>query len=389
MGLGSLNTVSLQEARDAARHWRQRLRDGIDPLTERRAQVAANKARLTFRQAADGYCAALAAQWRPEFIEFRRARLERWVFPVIGELPVDRIDTAQVVAVLQQVWSSKPTTARFLRSWIEAILDWATVHGKRQGDNPARWKSRLQFVLPKHERSQAHFPAMPFDEIPTFLGELRQRCKEAVAAKALEFTILTATRTNEVLGAKWKEIDLGAALWTIAKERMKKGDREHRVPLSAPALALLEEMDRRRQPVPVEHVLGHPPRTRGPRSRRYRMAPPPSADTLVFATPHGKGGALAGTAMIALMHRLGHTAVPHGFRSSFRDWVAERTNFPDWVAEMALAHVIPNRVEAAYRRGDVLDKRRQLMEHWAAHCTGSTPVGGQVVPLRGVAPLAG
>jgi integrase len=379
MGLGSLQTVSLKEAREAARYWRQQLRDRIDPLTARRAQVAANKATQTFRQCAERYWTAFAASWSTGYAKTQRRVFERWVFPVFGDLPVQAIDIDMVSRVLEPVWD-KPALAKQVRTWLEAVFGWATVHRLRQGDNPAQWKNRLQFALPKLERSQAHHAALPFDEVADFIAELRRR-PEIVVARAIEFTILTAVRTREAFEARWDEINLDERLWTIPATRMKAA-RAHRVPLSTPALAIIAEMSQRRRSGPVRHILGPPVRK-----------PTGEADEFVFQSPHTfrRQTPLGRTSGWALLKRLGRGGqmTTHGFRSTFRDWVAERTGYPDWVAEMALAHAIPNRVEAAYRRGDVLDKRRQLMEQWAAHCTGSTPVGGEVVPLRGATPLAG
>jgi integrase len=379
MGLGGLRTVSLKEAREAARDYRQQLRDGIDPLTARRAQVAANKATKTFRQCAERYWATFAPSWDARYAKIQRQVFERWVFPVFGDLPVQAVDIDLVTRALEPVWD-KPARASQLRWWLEAVFGWATVHGLRQGDNPAQWKNRLQFALPKLPRSETHYAALPFDEIADFLAELRRR-PEVVVARAVEFTLLTAVRTSEAFEARWDEINLAERLWTIPRERMKGSRREHRVPLSAPALAIIEEMSLRRKPGPVRHILGPPVRN-----------PTGEASIFVFRSPHTFRpqplGRTSGWALLKRMGRGGQMTV-HGFRSTFRDWVAERTAYPDWVAEMALAHAIPNRVEAAYRRGDVLDKRRQLMEQWAAHCTGITPVGGEVVPFRGATPLAG
>ena len=257
--------------------------------------------------------------------------------PVFGSVPVQAIDVALVMKVLEPIWHSKPETASRLRGRIEAVLDWAKVREYRNGENPARWRGHLDKLLPARSKIQKveHDPALPYDEIAEFIDV--PRCQEGIAARALEFLILTTARTGEVIGARWDEIDLNDKLWVVSEERMKAG-REHRVPLSAAALGLLEKMREARE-----------------------------GD---FVFPGAKRGKpLSNMAMLKLLERMGRDDLTtHGFRSTFRDWAAERTNFPRDVVEMALAHSIENKVEAAYRRGDLFQKRRQLMEAWSRFC---------------------
>jgi integrase len=274
----------------------------------------------------------------------------------IGTLPVQAVDTALVFKVLEPIWTTKPETASRLRGRIESILDWAKVRGYRDGENPARWRGHLDELFPKKSkiRKIKHHAALPCDELPSFLTELRER--EGIAARALEFTILTAARTGEIIGAAWDEIDLLDKIWTIPAERMKAG-KEHRIPLSGRALAILEEMQ------PLRHA----------------------GDDSAFVFPGGRlGRPLSNMAFLMLLRRMDRgDLTAHGFRSSFRDWAAERTKFPSEVVEMALAHAVGNKVEAAYRRGDLFDKRRKLMDAWATYCARSVRTEQKVVPLRG------
>jgi integrase len=247
--------------------------------------------------------------------------------------------------VLSPIWTTKTETATRLRQRIEAVLDYATVHGLRSGPNPAAWKGNLDKVLAKPAKLKKvqHHRALPIDEMPAFVDALRQR--EGMLARCLEFVVLTACRSGEARGARWSEIDLAAKLWTIPPERMKAG-KPHRVPLSAEALAVLEAL----------------PRIAG--------------TDLVFPAP--RGGQLSDMALLAVMRRMGVDAVPHGMRSTFRDWCSERTAYPRDVAEMALAHAIGDKVEAAYRRGELLEKRRRMMADWASFVTGPLPSAGVV-----------
>jgi integrase len=345
MGLGPLHTWSLEEARDRARKARQMLYDGVDPLEARkaaRAEQALEAARaITFEDAANQYFAQHEGKWknakhRAQF----SSSLKRYAFPIIGRLPVAAIDVALVLKVLERAgfWAAKPATASRVRARMEAVLDWAKVRGYRTGDNPAQLKL-LAKVLPAGGRKVRHHPALPYAELPGFMAALAQRA--GVVARALEFLILTAARTGEVVEAVWDEIDLDQQLWTVPAERMK-GGREHRVPLSPRAVTILEAL---------------------PRDNGY-----------VF-------GGIGSGAMSTLLKRMGHTVTVHGFRSTFRDWCAERTNFPREVAELALAHAVGDAVERAYRRGDLYAKRARLMSDWARYAY--TPrQDAAVTPIR-------
>jgi integrase len=318
--------------------------NGLDPLDARKARRRAARLEATraktFKDCAEAYIAARKAEWSNEKhkYQYRQTLIDGYAGPVLGALPVGSIDTELVLKVLEPVWLAKPETAGRLRGRIEAVLDWATARGYRTGDNPARLKGHLEHLLPKQSKiwKVTHHPALGFDEVPEFLTKLKDR--RGSAARALEFLILTATRTGEVIGATWCEFDLSAKVWTIPANRTKMRV-AHRVPLSMAALALLVKPDKA-----------------GP-------------DNFVFGG--GKGGTgLSNMAMLRLLRRMGRADLTsHGFRSSFRDWVAERTNVSHEVAEMALGHSISNRVEAAYRRGDLLEKRGKLMEAWASFCT--------------------
>jgi integrase len=355
MGLGPLHTVGLAEARTRARQCREHRLDGLDPLVVRKAarmQAKLDAAKsMTFTACAEGYITAHKAAWRnAKHRDQWSNTLSTYVEPVFGALPVQVVDTALVMKAIEPIWAEKPETASRVRGRIEAILDWATVRGYRQGENPARWRGHLDKLLPKKSkvRRVEHHPALPYAEIVAFMVELRQQ--QGVAARALEFAILTAARTGEVIGAHWDEFDLIERLWTVPAERMKAG-KVHRVPLPDAALAIVEKM------AEIRH------------------------SDFVFSG--GKAARpLSNMAFLMLLRRLGRgDLTAHGFRSSFRDWAAERTGFPPEVAEMALAHTISNNVEAAYRRGDLFQKRRQLSDAWAKFCA-TPPAAGGVVQLR-------
>lgn len=348
MGLGGLDTVSLREARLLAAECRKLCHAGTDPIEARRAGradaklAAANT--MTFSQCVDRYLEAHKAGWRNEkHARQWKATLDTYVGPVFGDLPVAAVDTSLVMKVLDPIWSLKPETASRVRGRIEAVLDWATARGYRFGENPARWRGHLAALLPPKGkvRPVRHHPAMPYAQVPGFMAELREQ--EGVAPLALRFAILTAARTNEVIGARWEEIDLEAAVWTIPAQRIKAG-KEHRVPLSEATLEVVERMQAVR-----------------------------SSD---FLFPGGREGRpLSNNAMLALLERMGLGDITaHGFRSSFRDWAAEQTSFPREVVEAALAHAIGDKVEAAYRRGDLFEKRRRLMTAWAGYCSGAANV---------------
>jgi integrase len=347
MGLGPVHTVSLAEAREAARLCRKARLGGIDPIDARRAgrieeRIEAARA-MSFAECAAAYIAAHRAGWRnPKHAAQWPSTLAAYVYPIFGGLPVQAIDTGLVVKAIEPIWTTKPETASRVRGRIESVLDWAAARGHRQGENPARWRGHLENLLPKKSkvRRVEHHAALPYVEISAFMGELRGQ--EGIAARALAFAILTAARTGEVIGATWAEIDVAARLWTIPAERMKAG-KEHRVPLSEAAIAILGQMDQGRDKVfPISNM-----------------------------------------AMAMLLRRMGRGDLTvHGFRSSFSDWCAERTAFPSEVREMALAHTVADKVEAAYRRGDLFEKRRALAEAWAKFCDTPAAGAGEVVPIR-------
>lgn len=355
MGIGGADPdgkvgSTLAEAREKAAQQRRLLREGIDPLDHRQGQEEAAQqavdARRTFRDCAVAFLAEKAPEWRNAKHRAQwDATLTTYAMPELGDMPVATIDLEAVKRVLSPIWSTKPETAARLRGRIEAVLDYAGVHGWREGANPARWKGNLSLSgLPSRAKVAPvqHHPALPWQEMAGFMSELRTSA--STSARALEFLILTAARTGEVLGARWVEIDLAAGMWTVPRNRMKAG-REHRVPLSAPALMVLEHM------LPLRQEGG---------------------EGYVFPG-QGQGHPLSNMAMLKLLGRMGRREItPHGFRSAFRDWAGEATAHPGDVVEMALAHAVANKVEAAYRRGDLLRKRRALMEDWAAYCGGGT-----------------
>ena len=334
VGLGGYPDVPLAQARDKARGIRAKIEQGIDPIAERKASRTALVGALTFDEAAKRLIAAKSPEWaNAKHATQWKATLDTYASPIIGKMPVDKIELRHIVDVLTPIWHTKTETASRVRSRMEAVLSWATATGERSGDNPARWRGNLDagiLAAPNKIRKVKHHTALPIDALPGFVVDLRQ-C-EGIAARALEFAILTAARSGEVRGAVWDEIDLDAKTWTIPGERMKAG-RAHSVPLSPRAIALLKAL----------------PRIAG--------------TELVFASPTGK--LLSDMTLSAVMRRMEVDAVPHGFRSTFRDWASERTNYPRDVAEMALAHTIGDKVEAAYRRGDLMTKRTKMMADWA------------------------
>ena len=348
LGLGAYHLVSLAEARKRATEQRRLLRlDGHDPLLTRRvgrdqATLAAAKA-MTFKACAEAYMAAHQAGWRnPKHRTQWTGTLNTYVYPHFGDLPVQVIDVGLVMKAVEPIWTEKPETASRVRGRIEAVLDWATARGYREGENPARWRGHLQNLLaPRSKvRRVEHYAALPYPDIALFMADLRKQ--EGVAARALEVAILTTARTGEVIGARWEEIDVARRLWAVPAERMKAG-REHRVPLSDRAVEIIAEM------------------------KKHRL------DGQEFVFPGPKGGPLSNMALLMTLRRMGYAALTtHGFRSTFRDWAAERSEFPSEVAEMALAHVVGDKVEAAYRRGDLFEKRRQIMEAWSRFCSTSS-----------------
>ena len=357
MGLGPMAVVSLAEARDLAHECRALRARDLDPKTEREAAKAAAKVAeakaMTFDQAAAAYIRAHAPGWRnPKHRQQWTNTLATYASPVIGPLPVGAIDVGFVVQVLEPIWSTKTETASRLRGRIEVILDWAKARGLRAGENPARWKGTLDSQLPKRAkvRRVVHHPALPYDDLPAFMCELRAR--EGTAARALEFLILTATRTGDLIGGGrddalpmlWSHVADG--VWTIPQTKTRP---DFKVPLSDAAVVLLANLKARGE--------------------------------IIFPSTDPRQP-LSNGALLAVLERMGRGDItPHGFRSTFRDWTAERTNFPNEVAEMALAHAIKGQTEAAYRRGDLFEKRRRLMQAWAEFAGGAT--GGTVVALRG------
>ena len=315
------------------------------------AKLAAAKA-LTFEEAAAQYFTHHEKGWknakhRAQF----RSTMAAYVLPRIGKLSVAAIDTGLVLRCIEPIWADKTETATRVRGRIEAVLNWATVRGYRTGDNPARWEGHLAEALPARERiaKTAHHAALPFSELTAFMTALAER--GGTAARALEFTILTAARTGEAIGATWDEVNLTEKTWTVPAGRIK-GGREHREPLSDRVVELLAAL-------PTE------------RDNPY-----------VFIG--ARSGGLSSAAMTAVLKRMGRSAVTiHGFRSTFRDWAAERTNYPNHIVEMALAHAVGDKVEAAYRRGDLFDKRRRLMSDWARFSAMKPTASGAVVPMRG------
>lgn len=394
MGLGEFSPsegkpgLTLAQARLEAARWRTVLREGRDPIAERdahrekmrREADTGRAAASTFRAVADAMITSREAEWRNAKHRAQwRSTLATYAYPIIGDLPVADVAGADVLRVLQPIWTAKPETAARLRGRIERVLAYARTIGLRTGDNPAVWRGHLAEALPspakvKRLAGSGHHPALPWREAGDFLAELRKR--DGTAARALEFLILTAARTGEVLGMRWSEVDMGAKVWTVSADRMKAG-REHRVPLSEPAMALLRAV-----------------------APRDGTAPPPA--TFVFSGALPKQP-LSSMALLMLLRRMnpelpdappgekhrwrdgktGEAITSHGFRSTFRDWCAEATTTPREVAEAALAHVLKDRVEAAYMRADLLERRRPLMDDWARFLSAPMETG-TVIPLQQV-----
>jgi integrase len=353
MGLGGFPDVPLAQAREKARAAREKIDAGIDPVEARRiaksAMLASAAAAKTFIECRRAFVDAKSGEWRNAKHEAQwKSTLERFADPVIGEMLVRDIGLPHILEILEPIWKTKTETATRVRGRLEQVLDWATVRGYRAGENPARWKGHLDHLLPKPRKitKVQHHAAVPVDGAAAFLASLRG--VDGMGARALEFAILTAARSGEVRGARWSEFDFDEKVWTVPGERMK-GKVEHRVPLSKQAIKLLKAL---------------------PRFEKVEV---------VF--PGLKGQVLSDMTLSAVMRRMEVDAVPHGFRSTFRDWAAERTNFPRDLAEMALAHVIESKVEAAYRRGDMLAKRLKMMQTWADFCD-TIPKIGNVVPLK-------
>jgi integrase len=342
MGLGGYPAVPLADAHRLAREAREAISKGTDPIASKRAARSAMRATIaaarTFRQCAEAYLAAHESGWKtPRQGKLWAATLEAYAYPAMGSLLVRDVAKEHVLEALRPIWTTKTETASRVRSRIELVLSYATQAGYRpEGLNPARWRGGLDKLLPKPSKvaTVEHHPALPVADVGAFMVKLRGA--EGMGARALEFAILTAARSGEVRGATWAEIDRDAKVWAIPGPRMK-GGREHRVPLSAEALALLAAM--------------------------------PQGEGFIFKAP--RGGALSDMTLSAVLRRMNVPAVPHGFRSTFRDWAAERTNYPNELAEMALAHAIGSKAEAAYRRGDMLERRSAVMSAWAAFLASS------------------
>lgn len=340
MGLGPMPSITLAMARDKAREAREKIEQGIDPIGNRvsarvQQQVEAAK-RLLFVDAARQCISAKSAEWSNAKHALQwSVTLETYAYPVLAKLGVEQIETTHILEVLRPIWTTKTETASRVRGRIETVLDWAAAHGSRTGSNPARWTGHLDQLLPKPTKvaKVRHHEAVPYKDVAAVFSEIEQAGGQG--ARALLLQILTAARSGEIREATWGEFDLEARIWTVPAERMK-ARKEHKVPLSAQAVALLASQQRQ------------------------------EGCDLVF--PGTKGKPLSDMTLTAVMRRMGHTAVPHGFRSTFRDWVSECTDYPKDVAEMALAHTIENKVEAAYRRGELLEKRQSLMQDWANYC---------------------
>ena len=365
MGLGAASgpgAITLAEARERATAARKLAKGGVDPIQRREkerttatAEAQASKVRArTFREVADAYIAAHEPSWRNAKHRAQwESTLQAYVYPHCGEVPVAEVGKGHVTAILQPIWTATPETASRVRGRIEAVLDYAKAHGWRDGENPAQWKGNLAHVLPRRSKLAPvqHHAALPWPETGAFMAALRLR--EGISPRALEFTVLTAARSGEVRGMTWGEVDTAARLWTVPAGRMKAG-REHRVPLSDAAMGILEGVR------PAEADAG----------------------ALVFPSPSRTGAPLSDMTLTAVLRRMGRgDLTAHGFRSTFRDWCAEMTAYPREVAEAALAHTLRDRVEAAYRRGDALEKRRRLMEEWAGFCGRATPAEGTVASI--------
>lgn len=360
MGLGDFDMISLADAREAARDAYKLVKTGVDPIDERKAKRAVDalaKARVVpFKECAEKYIASNKSGWKSAKHQKQWEKtLEDYVYPAMGHLPVSAIDTGLVLKAVESIWTEKTETANRVRGRIEQVLDWAKARGYRSGDNPARWRGHLDKILPARSSVAPveHHAALPYAKLPGFMGLLRK--VEGVSAKALQFTILTAARTGDAIGAKWGEIDLKEKVWTVPAARLKgkKGarKRDHVVPLSDAALTVLKDLPREGD----------------------------------FVFPGRKANTcLSNMAMLEVLRDMkeGDGLTVHGFRSTFKDWCSEQTAYPNEMSELALAHTVSDRVEAAYRRGDMLAKRRRMMADWASYCAKKVGGGDNIVPLK-------
>jgi integrase len=353
MGLGSLNTISLADVRAAAQKCRAMRLQGVDPIEARKAERAtralAQHSGTTFKQAAEQLMIDHAAGWKNTKHQAQwRTSLEQYAYPVLASLPVQSINTELVLKCIQPIWTQVPETAGRVRGRIEQVLDWAKAREMREGENPARWRGHLDHLLPPRKKVARvkHHAALPYTEVGKFMHKLRQL--GGLQSDALEFVILTAARTGEAMGMRGREIDWSAKTWTVPGERMKAG-RPHVVPLSDRALKILK--------------------ARAPKDR----------DALIFAS--GTGRPIGDFALGRINRGLGYQITTHGFRSTFKDWAGDCTAFPNEVSEAALAHAVGDKVEAAYRRGTALEKRRELMAAWADYCNRITPPDAKVIPI--------
>lgn len=356
MGLGSFPDVSIAEARENATDLRKMVRGGTDPLQAKQERTASNLAvkakAVTFDWCTEQYINAHKSGWKnAKHVDQWTNTLAAYAKPIIGALAVDKIDTAHVMKILEPIWSTKSETASRLRGRIESVLDWATTRKFRAGENPARWKGHLDNLLPARSKLARvkHHPALPWSEMSVFMTDLRQQA--GMAARSLEFAILTAARSGEVRGMTWAEVDFKTSMWVIPADRMKAGN-EHRVPLTEPALQVLQKVKDMAALLNTALVFPGTTLTKASDSHPPKLKP------------------LSDMSLTAVLRRMERGDITvHGFRSSFRDWAAEATDFPRDMAEMALAHTVGDKVEAAYRRGDMLEKRRQMMIDWAQHCS--------------------
>ena len=365
MGLGSYPDVSMADAREKAAELRKLTRQNIDPLAEKRKETSVIRAALAkfidFDKAAEQYIDAQKSGWKnAKHAEQWTNTLRTYASPVIGNIDVSLIETAHIMRILEKdnFWNEKTETAHRVRGRIESILDWATVRKYRTGENPARWKGHLDKLLPARTKVKRieHHAALPWQGIGAFMVELRNQ--QGIAARAVELAILTACRSGEVRGAVWDEFDLEAGVWIIPGERMK-AKKEHRIPLSSKAIELL-----RKQQAEFPGVIVFPG----------------------MKVKEGKQTQLSDMSLTAVLRRMEQNEITvHGFRSTFRDWAAESTAYPGEMVEMALAHTIGNKVEAAYRRGDLFEKRRRLMQDWSDYCDLKAATGDNVIPINAAA----